>query len=208
MGAPIGSIFELSLRSTVCDQRCINVLHYVVATETSETSIVAESLQLATAADAVGALGPAFRACLAQNCTHDEVVAQCIKDTLGTRYARQVLDVGDPGDAVEDATTANVSAVITKRTSFSGRWAVGGFHMPGIGAGFYTGGLVTDVGFKAALNALASEMLQPITTVLGGEYLPVIYHPDGLHGGYTPLLETELQDELRTMRRRTVGRGI
>jgi len=208
MGVPVGSIFEVSLRSTVCGQKCINVLHYVVTAETSETSIVAESLQLATAADAANALGPKFRACLAQNCTHDEVVAQCIRDTLGTRFARQVLDIGDPGDAVEDAATANVSAVITKRTSFAGRWAVGSFHMPGIGAGFYTNGLVSDVTYKAALNDLGAEILQVITTPLGGEYQPVIYHPDGLHGGYTTLLETELQDQLRVMRRRTVGLGI
>lgn len=208
MGAPVGSIFEVTLRTTVCNQKCLNVLHYVVETESSETSIVAETIQLATAIETAGGLGDKFRGALSALAIHDETVAQCIKDTLGTRFARQVLDVGDPGELAGDVLTANVAAVITKRTSFSGRWAVGSFHMGGVPGSYFSGGLITDAPYKAALNALASEILQSVTTASGGEYQPVIYHPDGLHGGHTMILETELQDQVRVMRRRTVGLGI
>lgn len=208
MGTPVGSVWEVTLKSTVAGQKCLNVLHYVVETESSETSIVAESLQLAEAIGAGGAVGPAFEDCLAQNETFDEIVAQCVKDTLGTRYARQVLDVENPGGFAADCTTPNVSAVITKRTSFSGRWAVGSFHMPGVPATAYVGGMITDATYLGALGVLAAELVQNQTTTSGGEYTPVIYHPDGAHGGFTLLLATEVQEVLRVMRRRTVGLGI
>lgn len=208
MGTPVGSIWEVTLRTTASNQKCLNVLHYVVETETSTGGIAAESLQLANAIDAAGAIGPDFRDCLGSNVIHDEVVAQCIKDTLGTRYARQVLDVGDPGAFPAVSDTANIAATITKRTSFSGRWAVGSFHVPGVPIGTYAAGKFTDAPYIAAVNVLAAELLQSVTTAGGGVYQPVIYHPDGLHDGYTRLQDAERQEEVRTMRRRTVGRGI
>lgn len=207
MAAPVGSIFELQIRSTVCGQKCLNVLHYVVEVESPTGSIVTETAALAVSASALNSIGDFFLQALPLNCTLDTISAQCIRDTLGTRFARQIVDLEDPGEWGVPTLTANISAVITKRTSFAGRWAVGSFHMPGVPENEQADGLLKAGAYKTALETIALELLDPLSPAGGGTYQPVIYHPDGLHGGYTRLLATELQEQIRVMRRRTVGQG-
>lgn len=206
MGAPVGSVFEVTFRTLCANQRCLNVLHYVVETETSETVPAVEAEQLAIAADA--ALQTDFLNCLGTNCQLTEVVAQCIRDTLGNRFARQVLAVDAAGTGPAHSDQPNIAGVITKRTNFAGRWAVGSFHMPGVPINTADQGVWEPGGYKSALGVLAAELLESITTASGGVYAPVLYHPTGVPTWTTPLHATEVQDQVRVMRRRTVGLGI
>jgi hypothetical protein len=101
-----------------------------------------------------------------------------------------------------------VAAVITKRTAFAGRWAVGSFHLGGLPQNAYVNGTLEPT-FKTSVGLVAAQLLEDITiAIVGGVYEPVIVHPVAAHDGSTVLRETDVQDTLRVMRRRTVGLGI
>lgn len=208
MAAPVGSIWQVSFVTIVNEQKCLNVFHYRTVVEPIVADIATESIQLATALEAADKLGPDFAACLALNATRRETVAQCIRDTFGTRYARQVLELNEAGTQAFECTAQNLTAVIIKRTIYSGRWAVGGTHVPAVPSNGYQDGLLNTAPYKGALGVLAAEIAENITTAAGGEYEPGLYHPDGQHNWFTPIVETELVDELRVLRRRNVGQGI
>lgn len=210
MSFPLGSLFEVKFIYEYSDgSKALNVLHYVNTTASTLASSVDETLDVANAAAAVGGLGEAIIDALAENVEMVGITAQCIRDTLGQRYALADVDGLGNGTFVGACTAHNVSAVITKRTTFSGRWAVGSFHMPGVPFVAYADGLITNVTYLGELADIATELLAPLTGPIGGgTYEPCLVHKPGEHGGHTLLFDTEVQTQLRTMRSRTVGRGI
>lgn len=204
MGRPVGSILQVSVRYTSCGQQLLNVLGYRVITQSTEGDVQAEQAGLASQLNAANNLIDKMRACMSNETTVQDVTVQFIRDT---RFARTVLEVDAPGTIAEPCATANVACTITKRTEYSGRWAVGAFHIGGLPNTAYDGGLI-DTDYKTVANALGAQLLDNIGGVGGGLYQPVIIHPPGTHGGYSALIATETQDTLRVMRRRTVGLGI
>lgn len=205
MGLPVGTIWQVGIDTVVNGQRCMNILGYRCTAESTEADIAEETLNLAAAMNAVGGIIPKLVACQSNDALITQVTAQAIRET---RYARQVVDIGQAGGVAEDCTAQNLSAVIIKRTAFAGRWAVGSFHVPGLPVTAYVNGAIEPV-YKASVVDLAAQLLVPVVIpIVGGTYEPVLIHPVGEHGGSTFLTSTEVQDELRVMRRRTVGLGI
>lgn len=205
MGRPVGSILQASIESLVNGQRLLNVLHYKVEAESTEADVKDEQENFATQLNAVGGIVPKMQAAMSIEATISQVVVQFIRPE---RFARSTLEIDDTGTIASDCNAQNVAAVITKRTAFAGRWAVGAFHLGGVPVNGYVAGNL-EPAYKAFVLALAEQLLEPIVIpIVGGTYVPVLVHPIGEHGGSTELAETEVQDTLRVMRRRTVGLGI
>lgn len=205
MGLPVGTIWQVGIESLVSGQRCLNILHYRTTAESTITGIADEAESVAAEMNKVNGVIPKMLACMHTSATIVRVSAQAIRNT---RYARQFVEVDEDGSIGTGSVTPNVSAVITKRTTFSGRWAVGSFHLAGIPSSQIVNGLL-DSGYKTLVSEIASEILAPLDpTVGGGEYEPILLHPLGQHGGYTALTQADVQDTVRVMRRRTVGLGI
>lgn len=210
MSFPLGSLFEVKFEYEFPDgSKALNILHYVNTVASSLAGSVDETLDVANAAAAAGAIGEAIMDCIAGNVEQTKITAQCIRDTLGIRYALADVDGLGVGQAPGSCTAFNVSTVITKRTTFAGRWAIGSMHLPGVPSLAYTDGKLTDVPYLGEVADVAIEMLAPLVGPIGGgSYAPCLVHKPGEHGGHTLLFDTEVQLELRTMRSRTVGRGI
>lgn len=205
MGQPVGSIFQVAIESLVNNQRLLNVLHYRVEEETTEADIQAETENLAGQVLAFNGIVDKMLDCMSNTANVTQVTAQCIRNT---RFVRAVVEDNQEGNIVSPCAAQNLAAVITKRTTFSGRWAVGSFHLGGLPVTAYQAG-VLDNAFKALVQALADELLDPIVIpAVGGTYIPVLLHPVGQHGGSTVINAVEVQDQVRVMRRRTVGLGI
>lgn len=205
MGRPVGSIVQLGIETVCNGQRMLNVLHYRVETESGEADVQAEQENFLAQVNSVNGIIDDMKACLSNDVTVVQAVAQFIR---AERWARSVLDIGEQGDSLLPCEAQNVAAVITKRTAFAGRWAIGSFHLGGLPSSAYVAGNL-DPTFKLDMEVLALQLLEPIVVpIVGGTYVPVLVHPLGEHGGSTELASTEVQDTLRVMRRRTVGLGI
>lgn len=149
-----------------------------------------------------------FIACVPPEYAHLENWIQCIAPT---RYAKKRYTVAEVGGDL-DATTSNIDAVITRRGELANRKNVSALYVPLSDApDNVANGLLDPGGVKVALAALALEMLQVITTAgaPGAVLRPVIFQPKANPGGISyDITETFVQDTVRVMTRRTVGRGI
>ena len=205
MGRPVGSIIQAGIETVVNGQRLLNVLHYKVKLESTEPDAKDEQENFATQLNAVGGIVAKMRAAMSQDATVVRVVAHFIRDQ---RFARSTLEITGAGLIAEDCTAQNVTATLTKRTAFAGRWAVGSFHLGGLPVTGYVSGNLEPV-YKGLVEDLANQLLVEITVpITGGTYTPVLLHPPAAHDGSTELREIDVQETLRVMRRRTVGLGI
>lgn len=204
MPLPLDGIVQVSYRYAMCGQQLLNVLHYKVTDTGSGT--VPEQLQ--NIADYMGATGvPDARAggiitCIPSNCTLVECRAQLVHPFRTSYQRHEIIEDGLRG--LSD--TANVDVVITKRTDAAGRDQVSATHLPGIAQADMVEGLL-DPDFKAtvldSMEWLAAEQLVAIADV---HLQPVIWHQD-LGGSNSAITNILVQNEVRVMVRRTVGRG-
>lgn len=133
------------------------------------------------------------------------------------RYIKRVKPMITAGISPAPCSAQNVSLVVTKRSVNAARSGVGSFHLGGIADGMYDKGKIVDAQ-KGQLQALAEALDLPYTTVNPATvWQPCILNmtpivgsdpPRFKIGGSTIVLECLAHDELRVMRRRTVGQGI
>jgi len=205
MAIPIGSILEVQIETRANEQRCLNILHYRVTTEGSGTGIQAEVEDFLDGVESVSGIIGSYRALMSTEATMWSISGQLIRND---RYARIVHPIDDPGELSGNCTAQNVSAVITKRTELSGRWAVGSFHAACLPESAYLAGKLKNATLILA-QELADDIAETVTgPVRGGVYRPVVLHPQADHGGSTFISGCQAQETLRVVRRRTVGLGI
>jgi len=205
MGRPLGSIIQATIKYVCNSQVCLNVLHYEVQNVSSHDSAQDEQLAFLSRFNAVSDVIAKLKDCLSQEATIVEAWAQFIRPT---RYAKSVLELDAIGGVVSDCHAQNLAATIVKRTEFGGDWAHGSLHLGGVPNNGYSGGLL-EPAYKDLVEVLAAQLLEDVASPTGGGiYAPVLLHPPAAHGGSTLLSGSEVMDELRVMRRRTVGLGI
>lgn len=163
-------------------------------------------LALRNAICSAGKLRDKFVACCPSNWSMVDIWIQVVGPTRYVKY-----DFGDTGAGPKSdytANTSNVAAVILRRGDRASRKAISTLHVPAAtDAEWITGGLLT-VEALTSLGALATEILLPITTsTTVATYDPIINNGP-LSGDITPITISSAKDQVRTMTRRTVGRGI
>lgn len=122
------------------------------------------------------------------------------------RYLRRALALTGTWGA--DASTPNVAASIERHTDDAIRRGVGRINTP-VPDGVYADGVITSAPFLAEMGDLGVEMLKDVvTTVPAFTWNPVISTVNqGL--AYVGVLSGfDAKETVRTMSRRTVGRGI
>jgi len=114
---------------------------------------------------------------------------------------------GQVGTHASNADSANVAAVVTKRTLRSGRRFVSTTHIGGIPHTACVGGTITPT-YKGIVDAWALTMLTPVVDLGAG----LTYKWCIFHKSFTPKVDDItsrlVMDQVRVMRRRTVGLGI
>lgn len=135
-----------------------------------------------------------------------------------TRVRKAILERDLDGHIASTTNRQNTQAAISRHTPFSGRAENGGIHIVVPDAGpdgnpAAVDGLLSN-SYKTPLSQLALSMLEVVDTVVAG--VPYNWQPGILQSapGVTPpitigeIVATNVQDEVRTMRRRTVRLGI
>jgi len=150
----------------------------------------------------------------AAGCVFKTVSVQLIHPT---RYYKATASVAKAPNAGQVCDTPNIAAVITKKTTLGARKGIGATHIRWVPADAYSAGLL-EAPYKAGLvtftalmeeiqfNALTGTGWRPI--VLNKELIPGSTPPKYRIVGGTPITSTMVQDQVRVMRRRTVGLGI
>lgn len=205
---PTNSIWLLTMAGRCYGQRILNTFGYQVVELTGAEKPV-DAVTQAFFADADYAdFQTDFLLCLPEAYQLEEVWLQMI---FPFRVRKGIFEAAADGQIPGEALVQS-QACISRHSVTAARWANGGVRlMMPAGSDYSANGLIT-AGHKAVLQIFAGEMEEDINiTVTGSAYKfrPSIIHPGATPGSFsaTAVVETNVQDQLRTQRTRVVGRG-
>jgi len=197
----------VTFNGTLCGQRVMNTFGYVVSAVTGSFDDSALAVAFQTAIAAAGKLEDAYLACMPSNYTRGLMWWQIIRP--GRILRRQITMTGAGGNSGELAETANVGATILRRGDFANRKNISTLHLPAPTTSNWLDAGAFTIQAKTAYTALCTEVGRSYT--LGGGTVCTL-SPSILNGplstNVTPITAVSTGDEVRTNRRRTVGRGI
>lgn len=204
-------IVEITFGGTIFLQKTMTVLHYrvVTAPAVNEAWDQLNSLcvDLKTAL-----LYTNYLNLLSSNWHATEIRAQVVAPN---RRPVVVVSAAFDGLNTFGSLTANASGVITKRTDvITHRTAptkaggVGSIHVPALPPDWMDDGMLTT-GCQIAFATWVPNLLATRSIGTGGLMAPCLWHRQaGSPRLSDDVVAMQVQDEVRTMRRRTVGRGI
>lgn len=204
-GIPAGSVVQVTIDYLHFESVLMNVLHYVCVEEATGGATIASETQ--AIADKIGDdANPASPVSeiiklIPSSCVLRSVKAQVVSPD---RYAYRFKNIYTAGDRGESY-TANVDAVVTKRTDSSGYGKQGDMFLPGLDANDAVGALITDA-FFTEIETGMQWLKASVVTEADGLYSPVIFHRGT--ATVTPITSVLPHNTVRVMTRRTLGRGI
>lgn len=140
------------------------------------------------------------------NVVIERTVAQWV---YSTRYVPQAYVVGTSGEYGGTCSTGNISGVLTKQSTFSGRRFVGSLHIPCLPSLAHANGLIVQNYKNAMVNfAVEYKRTYALPGAAGNNFVPIIMPKNP--GALAPAKIASIypQPQVRVMRRRTVGLGI
>ena len=182
------------------------ILHYQCTTAPS-TGTPAENIAALLSFLFTAPGGPiidGWIACNSDDTSHDVARGQRVAPTRGAYVDFLTGYFGDI--AANKVDVANLSWVFVKQSDTPGRRGRGTSHMLLPTWDWVTNGVLDSDG-QGARNALMAVIDDQQAPGAGGVYVPVIYHP-GFSPNFTRITHCTQKPEVRTMSRRTVGRGI
>ena len=206
MGLAIGDILSIQLHGRILNQKTISTFFYKVISASTEQN---DAVALKAVGDSftVGILSPglSFIQAAPQNWTAVETRVQRVYPAL----SQYVIDtVGLPGTVGSDAEAPNIMATITRRGAAGGRRNIGALHSAPLPSDGFADGLITNT-HKTRLETVATRMLNDFTVTLETTQLtPILWSRAIPSDGQRRVSSTIVQNEVRTMRRRTLGLGI
>lgn len=202
----VGDRIDVIFNGSMLGQRCMSKFCYGVEEMTGnpEQKAAFEALHLDFLID--GHLIQKFLKCTPPDYVMFDVWYQVIAPARWALYRKPAL--GLIGSFAGAAYTSNIAGVITRRGDLGNRKNVSSLHVPiGTSAQEIGDGYIGQ-GLSAALQNLAVEIVKPInTTGAVMKLYPVINNGDAANA-YTTIIDAFVQPEARTMRRRTVNKGI
>jgi len=202
-----GDVVSLTVYHTLCNQTCLNVLHYQAFDVTAGIDRWAAYASLYTEWSAVASVRERMLAVEGDNVTMERVRLQFLTPTRKLYRDFTINAGGTAGDGI--SSTANVAASILKQGDGSGRQFVGRLQVVGPPTASQNNG-VWNVGYMADLEALALELKQDLVVAGVATFRPVLIGQAA--GEAVPhvhnVVECWPQNTVRVMRRRTVGLGI
>lgn len=206
MPLAVNDIIQITSIGQKEGQTILWTLHYQCTTAPS-TGTPAENIQALLSFLFTSPGGPISDAWLSvnnQTTSHDRVRGQKVAPTRGA-YVEMLT--GYFGDIVDNQVdTANLSWVFVKQSDTPGRRGRGTSHMLLPTWDWVTNGVLDSDG-QGARDNLLQVIDDQQAPGAGGVYVPVIYHP-GFSPNFTRITHCTQKPEVRTMSRRTVGRGI
>lgn len=210
----VGDLLLLTFRGTLYGQRVMNTFWYSLRTLNLTNTPTLETLsnQINVQMGLGSAWLAAYRDCLSENYQINQLWVQRV---FPTRIMKEVYDVDDAGTHTDTGLTANMQASIMRRTEVASPGNIGGVRIAlpndvtACSNGFVTGA------YKAKLQAFANKMDDIITCAVGTDIEPVLPTrlppvppaKQGVIDGSRDIARITVMDTVRTLSRRTVGRG-
>lgn len=207
-----GDTFRCTLWQTLYGQTVLNSLYYQVSEVTLPGAdrwnvMVALSNAMVTGPDGIWVQ---MRALQSEDITHDFHRVQLLLE-IDRTYPYFQEDINEAGGILTPSNLANVALSIEKRASFpptQPRKGIGRMQVAGIPNDTYAGGIF-DPGYLANYANMTQDMTDPISVTPGGVTLrPVLSAPGTLTWTDQPIYACTAKNTVRTMNRRTVGRGV
>jgi len=206
MGLAVGAIIQVTALQQKHNQQIMNVFHYRCTTAPSTGSEAENTRALILHLWDVpgGVLGPLWQAVNDDDTFLNRVRGQQVAPTR-LAYVEELI-VTSGNIAANKLETQNLSWVFVKQSEFAGRRGKGTTHMLLPTTDWMSDGTLFATG-QADRDAFMEEVDDVQTVAAGGVYEPVIYHPD-FSPSFHKITHCTQKPEIRTMSRRTVGRGI
>jgi len=205
MGLVANDIIAVTYKGAYDAQQIRSILHYRCLTP--GTSSTPESDLLAVAQDfassVINPLTSKMLDCQVSTMFWEGVSAQRVypQRTIAMTHATNFS-----GIVGGDGLPANSAIVLTKRTTTAGRMGTGSLHVPAVPSMWI---VKSENSNMAPYQALADQMLPQYTvTAIGLTIDPGLFNPTRPPSFFSKLFDVFPNKQVRTMRRRTVGRGI
>jgi len=200
-------VIQVSIRSTLFDQRILNILHYIVnVAHTGSTGDQLKDIATSIANDTGSQpIISTLIALFSPELLIDDVRAQRVYPARTIYYQ---TDVSQAGTNIAGCKTSNVAMSLTKRSETPGRKGIGRIQLAGIGDGYMVAGKWDLGGIGAEVLAVRNALVGSYTTAATPITLvPVIFNPTGAPDHYSVVTNVDFEDTVRTMHRRTVRLG-
>lgn len=209
---PLGTndIVHIVYKGSLFNQTVLTNFSYRVTSSTSTGTIAQDQLDIATAlANAAHDMVTKLRALMTADYSLTDVTCQRI---LPVRMTIASFATGGlAGTRAGTCDTANVAAVFTRKTAFAGRKQRSTIHLPGVSNADIASGALS-AGYIADLTTYALETRDAQTIAASGggniNLQPVIVHRPLGAANFDDIVDADVNNLCRTMRRRTVGLGI
>lgn len=215
MGLPaIGDLLLVTFRGTIFNQRVMNTFWYSIRTlnVTNTPTIETVATQINAQIGLTTAWLTAYKAVLPEFYSIDELWVQRV---FPQRIMKEVFVIAENGSHAAEGICCNLQASIMRRTEVAEPGNVGGVRicMPDISTAGDQGGLT--VLYKGLLTAFAAKMDDVLTLAVGTTVEPVLPTrlppvppaKQGVIDGSRDIDRITVMDTVRTLSRRTVGRG-
>jgi len=206
MPLAVNDIIQVTVLQSRNAQQVLNVFHYRCATAPS-TGTEADNVRALVVhlwQTGGGVFPDLWKAINSTDTFLNRVRGQKIAPTRQAYVEELIITAGDI--AANNLETTNLSWVFVKQSEAAGRRGKGTTHMLVPTTEWMTDGLLDDDGQTDRDNFMA-EIDNTQTVAAGGVYEPVIFHPN-FSPNFHRITHCTQKPELRTMSRRTVGRGI
>lgn len=207
MPLEVGDVVQVTYESSLSGQTILNILHYKVSTA---GITISETTQLGVYAAYFA--NPAATPCplkflvaaLGDNQVMSNVKCQRVFPTRGVYVQEDINSTGTQ----DPAGTPNIALSVTKRTRLPGRKGIGRVQVGGLPNTAYVNGILTAA-YSNIIGPLLSNFALPVTIALDGSVLTPVVYGTGYEGlDRSEIFQVQLEQEVRTMHRRTVGLGI
>lgn len=206
MGLATGDVVLVTYWANVNAQTVLQTLRHVVTVSDTTTS-VQQDLASFAAWFTDPAVGPKplnkLLLCQSQDLDYNRLTAQRVYPARTTFWNEPFTATG--GD-MSSCDAQNIAASLTKRSLFPGRKGVGRIQIGGLGQDAYLAGELTNA-FQTLANAYGASLLGSIPFP-GTTMRARLCTNGGINALDSVVFSCDVQETLRTMRRRTVGLGI
>lgn len=206
MGLATNDRVQVVTRYEVNGQVNLMVLHYRVTNPDPTTSVEQDCLAIADWFSDAATLGRPMQRLLPMFSTNTLVRWVRAQRVGPTRSVFRQSDVGEDGSFAGTSTAQNLTVSLTKRTNTPGRKGIGRVQMGGVSTTVYDEGRVVSADYKTRFNLLEAALTGTVTAAAPLQIVQCL--PASVGGPAYDVVDMLLQPEVRTMTRRTVGRGI
>lgn len=198
-------IMEATIVQTLYSQTMLSIFHYkLTSSGVLDGGTVLDEFSNIWGLDAEFSMVKAFSQAQSENVVYNSVVLQWIAPS---RYARRVyLSDIIAGTRTGSAISPQTAAAITRQTDLPRPHGVGTLHLGGLLASDVTSGQWNTTG-REKIADLSAFLFREYTTPSTNVLTPVVFNR-AVPANSEKVIRAVGQPQVRTMRRRVVGRGI